>query len=42
MQTYLLLDRDWETCIYDPPIPYPDDGNKYIWNETDENWKQVE
>lgn len=23
---------------YDPPVPYPTDGNEYSWNETEQNW----
>jgi hypothetical protein len=24
--------------VWRPPIPYPDDGNSYIWNERDKSW----
>lgn len=27
-----------ETCSFDPPIPYPDDGNVYVWNEQAQQW----
>lgn len=27
-----------ETCWFDPPIPYPNDGNAYIWNEDLQTW----
>ena len=27
-----------ETCLYDPPIPYPEDEQKYSWNETTLSW----
>lgn len=27
------------TCIWESPIPYPDDGNKYIWDEETLSWK---
>jgi hypothetical protein len=26
------------TCYWEPPVPYPDDGGNYGWNEYDENW----
>ena len=22
-----------DKCLYDPPIPYPDDGQRYYWDE---------
>ena len=27
-----------DTCKWESPIPYPQDGNNYKWNETTENW----
>jgi hypothetical protein len=27
-----------ETCCWDPPIPYPSDGDLYVWNEADKSW----
>jgi len=27
---------DWE-----PPVPYPDDGNDYTWDETTQSWLPV-
>jgi hypothetical protein len=29
---------DENTCLWKPPIPMPNDGNKYIWNEKILNW----
>ena len=29
---------DEETCIWDSPIPYPDDGEHYSWNEYTGAW----
>tara|TARA_A100000172_G_C2956155_1_gene80816 strand:- start:14 stop:391 length:378 start_codon:yes stop_codon:yes gene_type:complete len=26
------------TCVWDPPVAYPDDGNLYNWNETTKQW----
>ena len=30
-----------ETCSFDPPTPYPDGDNSYIWNEELENWERI-
>ena len=27
-----------ETCLWDAPTPYPDDGQKYRWNEETLSW----
>jgi hypothetical protein len=27
-----------ETCLWESPIPYPDDGNVYYWNEDTQGW----
>ena len=35
-----LLDED--TCLWDSPTPYPDDGNKYEWNESNQSWDAVQ
>lgn len=29
-----------ETCLWNSPIPYPNDGNSYIWNEEILNWEE--
>lgn len=29
------------TCLWEPPIPYPDDGNVYEWDEENIAWNQV-
>jgi hypothetical protein len=31
-----------ENAQWQPPVPYPDDENLYIWNETDNSWDIVE
>lgn len=33
-QLYPSWSLDETTCIYEPPIPYPDDGFAYVWDET--------
>tara|TARA_R100001015_G_C4614988_1_gene170942 strand:- start:49 stop:393 length:345 start_codon:yes stop_codon:yes gene_type:complete len=30
-----------ETCRYDPPIAYPNDGQNYRWNENELNWELI-
>jgi hypothetical protein len=30
-----------QTCNWESPIPYPDDGKRYIWNEQNQNWVEV-
>jgi len=31
-----------DTCLWESPIPYPDDGNLYVWNEEEQAWDLVE
>jgi len=31
-----------DTCRWEAPVAYPDDGKLYLWNETILNWKVVE
>jgi hypothetical protein len=31
-----ILNED--ACTWEPPIPYPDDGNLYFWNEDTQSW----
>ena len=37
---------DWllneTSCCWEPPIPYPNDGYLYKWDENTHNWKRVE
>jgi hypothetical protein len=37
-QPYTSWTLDAETCLWEPPVAYPDDGNMYNWNETDQQW----
>jgi hypothetical protein len=30
-----------ETCLWEAPIPYPDDGKPYDWNEETQSWDLV-
>lgn len=29
------------TCLWEPPVAYPDDDNTYIWNEETQTWDEV-
>lgn len=35
-----LLNED--TCLWEAPVAYPNDGNRYIWNEEIKNWVIVQ
>lgn len=30
-----------DTCLWDPPIPYPSDGERYTWNDESGEWEVV-
>ena len=30
------------TCLWDPPVVYPTDGQKYVWNEIHRRWDLLE
>ena len=32
-----ILNED--TCLWEAPVAYPDDGQAYEWNETDQQWE---
>lgn len=34
-----ILNED--SCLWDAPIPYPQDDKAYQWDETATNWKEV-
>jgi len=29
------------TCLWDPPVVKPDDGQNYIWNEQNQTWDLI-
>lgn len=31
-----------ETCLWESPIPYPNDGNDYVWNEENQSWDLID
>lgn len=36
--SWLLND---DTCLWESPAPYPNDGGRYTWNETTQTWDAV-
>jgi hypothetical protein len=30
-----------QSCLWQPPIPYPNDGKEYTWNEEIGNWEEI-
>ena len=30
-----------DTCLWDSPVPYPNDGKMYTWNEDILNWEEI-
>jgi hypothetical protein len=30
-----------DTCQWEPPTPYPIDGKSYYWDESAQNWEEV-
>ena len=35
-----ILNED--TCLWEAPIPYPEDNKNYNWNETNQTWVEIE
>lgn len=31
-----------DTCLWDAPVPYPQDGKMYTWSEDDQTWIATE
>jgi hypothetical protein len=31
-----------DTCLWEPPIPYPNDGKIYNWNENNQSWNEIQ
>lgn len=38
-QTYPSWTLNEETCLWEPPVPYPDDNGLYGWNEDAQSWE---
>jgi len=37
-KTYPSWTLDEDTCLWEAPVAYPDDGNMYNWNEETQAW----
>jgi len=35
-----MLNED--TCLWEPPVPYPNNNKTYEWNEETLSWKEIE
>lgn len=40
-QPYPSWTLDSFSYLWVPPVPYPNDGNVYIWNEKTQSWEQA-
>jgi hypothetical protein len=40
-QPYESWVLDLETCVWEPPVKYPDDGKMYTWDESKKKWQEV-
>lgn len=38
-QLYPSWTLDEATCNWNPPVPYPTDGQQYLWNELTQVWE---
>jgi hypothetical protein len=39
---YASWELNEDTCLWEAPVPYPTDGNKYKWNEDTLQWVPIE
>ena len=37
-QPYPSWKLNTDTCLWEAPIPYPQDDKQYIWNESEQEW----
>ena len=40
-QPYPSWTLNEDTCCWEAPVAYPDDGKKYNWNEEITNWEEI-
>lgn len=40
-QPYPSWTLNEDTCLWECPVAYPDDGGQYIWNEENQSWDAV-
>tara|TARA_Y100001951_G_C11042543_1_gene131080 strand:- start:44 stop:364 length:321 start_codon:yes stop_codon:yes gene_type:complete len=41
-KSYPSWELNENTCQWNSPTPYPDDGKEYKWNEDTTSWKEIE
>ena len=41
-QPYASWTLNEDTCLWESPVPYPNDGNMYKWDEATTSWKLIE
>ena len=41
-QPYNSWTLNEDTCQWEPPVAYPDDGKMYTWDEATTNWIEIE
>ena len=41
-QLYPSWTLNEDTCLWESPIPYPDDDETYNWNEEEQSWELTE
>jgi hypothetical protein len=41
-QPYPSWSLNDETCLWESPVPFPDDGNQYEWSEETQSWDLLE
>jgi hypothetical protein len=41
-QPYPSWTLNEDTCLWQPPTPYPDDNDLYTWDEDTQTWEPVE
>lgn len=37
-QRYPSWTLNEDTCLWEPPVPYPTDGASYLWDEENQTW----
>jgi hypothetical protein len=40
-QPYPSWTLNEETCLWDSPVSYPNDGKEYLWNEDTTSWDEI-
>lgn len=40
-QLYASWTLNTDTCLWDPPVAKPNDGQSYIWDEDQQQWTEV-